>query len=116
MELRRRMQRLLVLAGVAAVLFILDEEEKNKRGGRPASRKRQRRTVKEVYECLGSIYFRRAYGMSYQTFWVLHSKNDFVRLSNNNTLYVQDGEPILSVVRMYLIIRFKLLHNNQTMM
>jgi hypothetical protein len=28
MEWRRRMQRLLVLAGVAAVLFILDEEEK----------------------------------------------------------------------------------------
>ena len=35
---------------------------------------RIRRSVKEIYKCLGPVYFRRAYRMSYQSFWILHSK------------------------------------------
>ena len=42
--------------------------------GRPAARIRKRRSVKEIYNCLGPTYFRRAYRMSYQSFWILHSK------------------------------------------
>jgi hypothetical protein len=37
-------------------------------------RPRQRRTVWQIYNCLGDIYFRRAYRMSYQSFWELHKK------------------------------------------
>ena len=42
--------------------------------GRPLARKRKRRTVEEVYECLGQNYFRRAYRMSYDAFRKLHNK------------------------------------------
>jgi hypothetical protein len=41
---------------------------------RGSARKRARRTVEEVYECLGPLYFRRAYRMSYASFWKLHNK------------------------------------------
>ncbi len=33
-----------------------------------------RRSVHDVYRCLGSSYFQRAYHMSYEKFWNLHSK------------------------------------------
>lgn len=38
------------------------------------ARKRVRRSVQEIYEALGPIYFRRAYRMSYESFWKLHDK------------------------------------------
>ena len=31
-------------------------------------------TVEEIYNCLGPIYFRRTYRMSYESFWCLHDK------------------------------------------
>ena len=34
---------------------------------------RVRRSVHEVYHCLGSSYFQRAYRMSYESFWNLHT-------------------------------------------
>ncbi len=37
-----------------------------------SARKRIRRSVEEIYHCLGPIYFRRAYRMSYDSFWRLH--------------------------------------------
>jgi hypothetical protein len=37
-----------------------------------SARKRVRRSVGEIYHCLGPIYFRRAYRMSYNSFWRLH--------------------------------------------
>jgi hypothetical protein len=74
MDCRRRMEQFLVFAGVAAALYLLEEERGRKRSGRPSARRRNRRTVEEVYDCLGSSYFRRAYRMSYQSFWTLHSK------------------------------------------
>ena len=46
--------------------------------GRIATRKgksaryRIRRSVQDIYHCLGPIYFRRAYRMSYEAFWRLH--------------------------------------------
>ena len=43
------------------------------RTGRVAVR-RVRRSVRDIYTILGAAYFRRAYRMSYESFWVLHSK------------------------------------------
>jgi hypothetical protein len=43
------------------------------RHGHP-KRKRQRRSIKEIYDCLGPHYFRRAYRMTYDFFCILHSK------------------------------------------
>ena len=37
-------------------------------------RRRARRDVLQIYDCLGPVYFRRAYRMDYRTFWVLHDK------------------------------------------
>ena len=37
-----------------------------------SARFRVRRTVEEIYHCLGRIYFRRAYRLSYASFWRLH--------------------------------------------
>jgi hypothetical protein len=39
-----------------------------------AARERVRRTVEQIYRGLGPIYFRRAYRMTYASFWVLHGK------------------------------------------
>ncbi len=39
-----------------------------------AARPRRRRTVVEIHKALGSIYFRRAYRMADESFWILHSK------------------------------------------
>lgn len=37
-------------------------------------RLRERRSVANVYTCLGDLYFRRAYRMTYETFWTLHDE------------------------------------------
>jgi len=37
-------------------------------------RTRDRRTVTQVYNCLGPSYFRKAYRMTFETFWILHAK------------------------------------------
>ena len=37
-------------------------------------RVRVRRSVEDIYNCLGPTYFRRAYRMSYESFLVLHGK------------------------------------------
>lgn len=48
--------------------------EAKKRGSRAGkkTRPRKRRTVTEIYNCLGPIYFRRSYRMTFETFWHLH--------------------------------------------
>jgi len=38
-----------------------------------SARRRIRRSVEEIFDCLGPIYFRRAYRRSYESFWRLHS-------------------------------------------
>jgi len=47
---------------------------RQRRLGTRSPRKRIRRTVEEIYECLGPVYFRRAYRMSYESFLKLHDK------------------------------------------
>ena len=42
--------------------------------GSPFFIKRSRRTVEQIYRCLGSPYFRRAYRSSYESFLFLHEK------------------------------------------
>jgi hypothetical protein len=39
-----------------------------------SARKCIRRSVVDIYHCLGPIYFRRAYWMSYYSLWCLHEK------------------------------------------
>ncbi len=72
----------------AAIVVQQEEHDKKTRGGGRASpgschssnrkgkspRQRTRRTVEDIYKCLGDTYFRRAYRMSYESFWVLHEK------------------------------------------
>ena len=61
-----------LIRAVSAMYFL------GKRAARPGTRsgksprKRIRRTVNDIYICLGSTYFRRAYRMSYQAFCSLH--------------------------------------------
>jgi hypothetical protein len=74
MDCGRRTQQFLVFAGVAAAFYLLEEERGREKSGRPSARRRNMRIIEEVYGCLGSSYFRRAYRMSYQSFWTLHSK------------------------------------------
>ena len=38
------------------------------------ARNRTRRSVHEIFDCIGPAYFRRAYCMMYESFWVLHGK------------------------------------------
>jgi hypothetical protein len=66
---------LIVAAAVGhSVLSIFaTESQVQGRHGHPP-RKRQRRSIKEIYDCLGPHYFRRAYRMTYDSFWILHSK------------------------------------------
>lgn len=80
-----------VFAAAAAALVALTELQKNhhdqqrtttnnrpcrrgtKGGKRRSARPRTRRSVEDIYDCLGPGFFRRAYRMSYQTFWKLHA-------------------------------------------
>ena len=61
-------------AAAAAIYFCRDKHQK--RGSRYGAhtRRRERRSVRSVYECLGNTYFRRAYRMSYQSFCRLHDQ------------------------------------------
>ena len=60
-------------AFTAAEILHKEEPSVSSRAGRIAVG-RVRRSVHEVYRCLGSSYFQRAYRMSYKKFWNLHSK------------------------------------------
>ena len=53
-------------------IFAIESQVQGRHGHPP--RKRQRRSIKEIYDCLGPHYFRRAYRMTYDSFWILHSK------------------------------------------
>ena len=65
-----------VQAAACAASYLLQQSgkpQKKSRAGRVAIR-RVRRSVREIYSVLGADYFRRAYRMSYESFWQLHSK------------------------------------------
>ena len=38
------------------------------------TRRRKRRSIEEIFRCLGPIYFRRAYRMTFESFLLLHAK------------------------------------------
>jgi hypothetical protein len=65
---------------IQAAALVTEEHYLSQNGGKTATRlgksarKRIRRSVAEIYHCLGPIYFRRAYRMSYYSFWRLHEK------------------------------------------
>ncbi len=60
------------VAIAAAEILHKEESSVSSRAGR-ISVGRVRRSVYEVYRCLGDSYFQRAYRMSYETFWNLHT-------------------------------------------
>ncbi len=66
---------IIVQASAFAAAEILHKEESSvsSRAGRIAV-VRVRHSVHDVYRCLGSSYIQRAYRMSYESFWNLHSK------------------------------------------
>jgi hypothetical protein len=63
----------IVAAAVAAAHFWKCRDKKKRGGKRGATRKRVRREVQAVYKCLGPNYFKRAYQMSYASFWRLYN-------------------------------------------
>jgi len=61
------------VAFAAAEILHKEESSVSSRAGRIAVG-RVRRSVHEVYRCHGKSYFQRAYRMSYESFWNLHTK------------------------------------------
>ena len=61
-------------AALASANFYLHSERKARAATRrgKSARKRVRRSIGDIFHCLGPIYFRRAYRMSYESFWKLH--------------------------------------------
>jgi hypothetical protein len=68
-----------------AIVVQQEQHDKETGGGPPpccpssnrkgkSARQRIRRSVEDIYKCLGDAYFRRAYRMTYESFWVLHEK------------------------------------------
>jgi hypothetical protein len=83
------------------------QEQNNKRGGRSSSRIRQRRSVNQVNESLGRVYFRR---MTNRSFWVLHYKlkqeiKNSVNKRSKSKLLDPDNPPlVLLCVYMYPLV------------
>jgi hypothetical protein len=59
------MEQFLVFAGVAAAFYLLEEERGRKRSGRPSARRRNRRTLEEVYNSIISTSVRLAVAIRY---------------------------------------------------
>lgn len=70
-----RQAEVLVAQSAAGAAFYFCRERKQ-RGARygSATRPQVRRSVRDIYLCLGDQYFRRAYRMSYQSFCKLHEE------------------------------------------
>ena len=61
------------VAFAAAEILHKEESSVSSRAGRIAEG-RVRRSVHEIYCCLGDSYFQHAYRMSYESFWNLYTK------------------------------------------
>jgi len=70
-------------AVVAAVAVIIEEEENAAAEEEPPLKKRRtairrfRRGVEDIFRCSGEENFRRAYRMTYESFWILHDKLEY---------------------------------------
>jgi hypothetical protein len=75
------------------------------------TRKRERRSVEQIYNALGPQYFRRAYRMSYQSFWKLYNEilPYLIKVAgypdDEKSFYVHNGKIALSV-RLACAIRY----------
>jgi hypothetical protein len=66
---------LIVAAAVGhsvSYIFEIESRVQGRHGHHP--RERERRSIAEIYDCLGPHNFRRAYRMTYDSFWILHRK------------------------------------------
>jgi hypothetical protein len=74
MDQRHHIESLIAMAAVAyAAKYFSGKHSKGSRRGKQ-TKQRERRTVEQMYQCLGDIYFRHAYRMSWLSFWKLHDK------------------------------------------
>jgi hypothetical protein len=74
MDQRHHIESLIAMAAVAyAAKYFSGKHSKGSRRGKQ-TKQRERCTVEQMYQCLGDIYFRRAYRMSWLFFWKLHDK------------------------------------------
>jgi hypothetical protein len=66
----------LAAQGAAAAVMHFIRPRNSKRGSRygSAAHPRRRLRVEEIHQCLGANYFKRAYRMSYKSFWRLHDE------------------------------------------
>ncbi|KAL3786233.1 hypothetical protein HJC23_002484 [Cyclotella cryptica] len=73
---RRNAEVFAAHATSAAAMHFISGKNAIKRGSRygAPTNTRRRRTIQEIYMCLGAKYFQRAYRMSYESFWKLHEK------------------------------------------
>src|SRR5688500_1898860 len=100
-----------VMASVFATNLVYGRKVSN-RLGKPAIF-RERRSVQEVYKALGSIYFCRAYQMSYKSFIILHGKllSNIEKYSRNSNVAHTNLPPtangrIDSTVRLACALRY----------
>jgi hypothetical protein len=85
------LQHRVTLGVVTSLIYVIRRREKKLKrkaelyydnSGSPKIR-RARRTVEEVYECLGDVYFKRAYRMTYES---------FRKLADKISPYMQQGD------------------------
>lgn len=97
-------------ASIAAVLFYRKSRRRlGSRRGSP-TRKRTRRSIEELYDELGNLYFRRAFRMSYESFLALHSflKDGIMKYSGRdaNSTNNRPNGPIFATVRLGSALRY----------
>ena len=87
-----------IAAAVAASVAVVIREE-DEGNSEPPSKKRRpncvryRRTVFDMHRCAGPDGFRRAYRMSYESFWILHDK---LEDGIHSAVYAVRGKPMPS--------------------
>ena len=73
-----RQVELIVAAAVGQAVACLNESifglGDHNRGTRGSPRPRKRRSIHDIFECIGPTYFRRAYRMTFESFLLLHDK------------------------------------------
>jgi hypothetical protein len=74
MNQRHHIESLIIVTVAAyAAKHFSGKHSKGSRHGK-RTKQRERPTIEQIYHCLGDIYFRRAYRMSWLSFWKLNDK------------------------------------------
>ena len=108
----RQLIKRIAIAGVAIGFLAIVLQQARKRQTRrrrryhvSPARKRQRQQVKTIYEMLGPYYFKRAFRMSYRSFWKLAALlQPYMRQRNLSKAWTNG--PILPSVRLACALRY----------